>query len=218
MVQVELVTGSNLPKGYLYTKSDVEEMCKVITSSGQLSLNGWMFFSYNNMNEIRWVKSAILDALNNPEIFNSNDTYGALCNLKELIKGKNAKILKERYDIPPKYEYRSTSGINCIVDANNDDEIIIPLTAEEILDVVMELNKNRDFEYIMGSYEFHHKVMNQNCLWKFKKLYYEGDLDNLINFICKKSNERGGFQDHGVGIIRNRVRSNYLSKEGMLNE
>ena len=215
MVQVELATGSNLPKGYLYTKSDVEEMCKVIHTSGQLSLNGWMFFSYNNMDEIRWVKSAILDALNHPELFNAHDSYGALCNLKEKIKRKNAIVLKEKYDLPPKYEYRSTSGINAIVDANNDDKIIMPTTSAETLDLVMEFNKNRDVDYISQSYVFHHKIMNLNkeYLLKFKKLYLEGEFDNLIKFICNKSNERGGFQDHGVGVVRNRVLSNYLKEE-----
>lgn len=216
-MQVELDTHSSLPKGYVYTISDVEKMCKPLPSSNQLSLNGWMFFRYKNLEEVEWVKHAILDALNNPQTFNANDSYGALCNLKEKIKRCNAIVLKEQYDIPVKLEYRSSSGVNCIVDANHNDKVVIPLTAAEILDVIMDFKKNRDYDYIMNSYEFHHRVMNlnKNCLMKFKKLYFNGELNRIITFICKKSNERGGFMDHDIGVIRNRVTSNYLNMEGM---
>ena len=201
----------------VYSKEDVEKKCKIWKKSKQLGFDGWPFFTYKNLEEVKWVKAAILDALNHPETFNANDNYGALCNLKEMIKGKHAEKLRSKYGIPVKLEYRNTNGVNCIVDANHDDEIIIPLTAEESLDIIVDLNKNRKIEDIYNAYDFHHETMTIEYLEYFRKLYCKGELNKVIRFICSKSNELGGFTDYGVSIIRNRLTSHYLfdnRKEG----
>lgn len=212
-MQVDLngcATGTFNSSIKVYTKKDVEEKCKIWHKSNQLGFDGWPFFSFKNLVEVEWVKAAILDALNHPEMFNATDNYGALCNLKEMIKGKNAIVLKSRYGVPPKLEYRNCENVNCIVDANNDDAIIIPLTATEILDVVVDLNKNRSLDEIFRAYEFYHESMSFEYLERFKDLYQHGELNKLIRFICRKSNELGGFYDYGVCVIRNRLTSHYL--------
>lgn len=194
----------------IYTKEDVEKKCKIWPKSNQLGFDGWPFFSYKHPEEIDWVKSAILDALNKPETFNATDNYGALCNLKTLIKGKHAEKLRSKYGIPVKLEYRNTSEVNSIVDVNHNDKLIVPLTASEILDIIVDLNKGRKVEDIYNAYEFHHDIMTIEYLEIFKKLYYRGKLNKLISFICSKSNELGGFNDYGVDVVRNRLTSHYL--------
>lgn len=193
-----------------YTKKYVENKCKIWHKSNQMGLDGWPFFTFNDIIEVEWVKAAILDALNNPKKFNATDTYGALCNLKQKIKGKNAIVLKSKYGVPPKMEYRNKETINSIVDANRNDEIIIPLTAEEILDIIVDLNKGRKLDEIYHAYEFHHDEMSIEYLERFKDLYNHGELNKLIRFICSKSNELGGFYDYGVNVIRNRLTSHYI--------
>ena len=194
----------------VYTKEYVEKKCKIWRKSNQLGFDGWPFFTYNNLEEVDWVKNAILDALNHPENFNCRDTYGALCNLKSMIKGKNAKVLRSKYGLPIKLEYRNAYECNCIVDANHNDTIIIPLTAGEILDLIADLNKNREVNELFEVYEFHHTDVTIELLEKFERLYRKGQLNKLIKYICNKSNELGGFHDHGVGIIRNRLTSQYI--------
>lgn len=196
----------------VYTVDDVKELVKPIKSSRQISFpKGRMFCSYKNPVEIEWVRAAILDALNNPEKFNSpGDNFGATMKLQEMVKGNNCIVLRKWYDVPVKYEYRNTYEVNSIVDANHNDEVIIPLTAEEILDVIADLNKNRKPEDIFNAYEFHHKDVTIEKLNLFKTLYHQGKLNKLIRYICSKSNELGGFKDYGVSIIRNRLTSQYL--------
>lgn len=214
MVQAELnsstFSGSLIVTRKVYTMEDVEKKCKIWPKSHQLGFDGWPFFSYNHLEEIDWVKAAILDALNKPETFNARDNYGALCNLKKLIKGKKAEKLKAKYGIPCKLEYRNAYEVNCIVDANHDDQIIIPLTAGEILDLIADFNKNRDVTELFEVYEFHHKDVTIELLEKFQELYNQGKLNKIIKYICSKSNVLGGFHDYGVGIIRNRLTSQYL--------
>ena len=214
-MQAELISTDSSNRGLMitrtvYTKEDVEKKCKIWRKSKQLGFDGWPFFSYKNLEEIEWVKSAILDALNKPETFNATDNYGALCNLKNLIKGKKAEKLRSKYGIPVKLEYRNTSGINSIVDVNHNDKLIIPLTAGEILDIIADLNKGRKVEDIYKAYDFHHDTMTIEYLENFRELYRKGKLNKLISFICSKSNELGGFNDYGVSIIRNRLTSHYL--------
>ena len=215
MVQAELSSSTFNNTGFIvtrkvYTKEDVEKKCKIWPKSNQLGFDGWPFFSYKHTEEIEWVKAAILDALNKPETFNANDNYGALCNLKELIKGKNAEKLRSKYGIPVKLEYRNAYEVNSIVDANHNDQVIIPLTASEILDLIADLNKNRDVEELFNVYDFYHKEVTIELLEKFQTLYNQGKLNKLIRYICSKSNELGGFHDYGVGIIRNRLTTQYL--------
>lgn len=217
MVQAEFNTSTlNHPNPGLmitkkvYTTEDVEEKCKIWKKSNQLGFDGWPFFTYNNLEEVEWVKKAILDALNTPSTFNATDNYAALCNLKELIKGKKAEKLRAKYGIPVKLEYRNTNDVNCIVDANHNDKIIVPLTACELLDIIVDLNKKRKVEDIFNAYDFHHDTMSIEYLETFQKLYCHGKLNKLIRFICSKSNELGGFQDYGVDVVRNRLTSHYL--------
>lgn len=215
MVQAELNSNTFNSNGLLfarkvYTKEYVEKKCKIWPKSNQLGFDGWPFFSYKNLEEIDWVKNAILDALNNPESFDSRDTYGALCNLKKMIKGKNAKVLRSKYGLPIKLEYRNAYELNCIVDANHNDTVIIPLTAGEILDIIADLNKNREVSELFEVYDFHHGDVTIELLEKFQELYNKGELNKLIKYICSKSNELGGFHDYGVGIIRNRLTTQYL--------
>lgn len=194
----------------VYTKEDVEKKCKIWHKSNQLGFDGWPFFTFNDLEEVEWVKAAILDALNNPRMFNANDNYGALCNLKRKIKGKNAIVLKAKYGIPVKLEYRNAYEVNAIVDVNHNDRLIIPLTAEELLDIIVDLNKNRKIEDIYNAYDFHHETMTIEYLESFKELYCKGKLNKIIRFICSKSNELGGFTDYGVNVIRNRLTSHYI--------
>ena len=202
----------------VYAKEDVEKKCKIWKKSKQLGFDGWPFFTYKNLEEVEWVKAAILDALNHPEMFNARDNYGALCNLKHLIKNKNAEKLRSRYGIPVKLEYRNTNGVNSIVDANHNDKLIIPLTAEELLDIIVDINKGRGIEEIFYAYDFHHDTMTIEYLESFRELYCKGKLNKIIRFVCTKSNELGGFTDYGVSVIRNRLTSHYLfdnRKEGV---
>ena len=194
----------------VYTKEYVEQNCTYWKSSNQVGLNGWAICIIRNKDEIPLIQAAVLDALNHPERFNANDNYGALCNLKEYIKRGNAEKLRSRYAMPVKLEYRNVQGINSIVDANHDDKIIIPLTAGEILDVIVDLNKNRDIEEIYYAYEFNHETMTIEYLEQFQEYYYKGELNKIVKFICSKSNELGGFVDYGFDIIRNRLTSHYL--------
>lgn len=215
MVQAEFNSSTFSSNGLVvnrkvYTMEDVEKKCKIWPKSNQMGLDGWPFFSYKNIVEVEWVKAAIVDALNKPELFGASDTYGALCNLKEKIKGKNAEVLRETYGIPPKLEYRNNKNVNQIVDANHNDELVIPLTASEILDVIADLNKNRSIDEIMGAYDFHHNNMNRDFLKLFHDYYKKGMLNKLIKYICSKSNELGGFKDYGVDDVRNRLTSQYL--------
>ena len=215
MVQAELNSSTFSSTGFIitrkvYTKEDVEKKCKVWKKSNQLGFDGWPFFSYKKLEEIEWVKAAILDALNKPETFNATDNYGALCNLKELIKGKNAGKLQAKYGIPMKLEYRNAYEVNSIVDANHDDRVIIPLTAGEILDLIADLNKNREVSELFEVYEFYHGDVTIELLEKFQRYYNQGKLNKIIRYICSKSNELGGFHDYGVGIIRNRLTTQYL--------
>ena len=213
MVQVELDSCDSsglMVSRKIYTMQDVENKCNIWRKSNQLGLDGWPFFTFNNEEEIEWVKLAILDALNKPVMFKASDSYGALCNLKKLIKGKNAIVLKSKYALPCKLEYRNKEDVNAIVDVNHNDKIIIPLTAEEILDIIADFNKSRSVEEIYNVYDFHHETMTIEHLKEFKKLYYNCKLNKLIKFICSKSNELGGFYDYGVGIIRNRLTSQYV--------
>lgn len=214
MVHAEL-NNSTFKQGFMvtrkmYTKEDVEKKCKIWHKSNQLGFDGWPFFTYKNLEEVEWVKSAILDALNNPGTFQASDTYGALCNLKEFIKGKNAEKLKPKYGIPLKLEYRNSQGVNSIVDANHDDKVIIPVTASELLDLIADLNKNRKPSDIFEVYDWYHKDVTIESLELFYTYYKQCKLNKLIKYICSKSNELGGFQDYGVGIIRNRLTSQYL--------
>ena len=214
MVQAKL-NNSTFKQGFMvtrkmYTKEDVEKKCKIWHKSNQLGFDGCPFFTYKNLEEVEWVKSAILDALNNPGTFQASDTYGALCNLKKLIKGKNAEKLKAKYGIPLKLEYRNSQGVNSIVDANHDDKVIIPVTASELLDLIADLNKNRKPSDIFEFYDWYHKEVTIESLELFHNYYKQCKLNKLIKYICSKSNEIGGFQDYGVGIIRNRLTSQYL--------
>lgn len=213
MVQVDLnghSTDSIKVSRKVYTMEDVDGMCKIWRKSNQLGLDGWAFCTYKNLTEVEWVKAAILDALNNPETFNATDNYGALCNLKAMIKGKNAIVLRDKYGVPQKLEYRNVMGINSIVDANHDDCVIIPVTAEEILDLIADINKNHKLEDIFDAYNFYHVDMTLEKMELFKKYYNQGKLNKIIRYICSKSNELGGFHDYGVDTIRNRLTTQYL--------
>lgn len=215
MVQAELNSSTLKGNGLIitrkvYTKEYVDKKCKIWVKSRQLGFDGWPFCSYKHLEEIEWVKCAILDALNNPETFNARDNYAALCNLKDLIKGSKAEKLRSKYAVPVKLEYRNTSGVNCIVDVNHGDKLVVPLTAGELLDVIADLNKGRSVEDIFEVYDFYHGMMTIEYLEKFKALYCSGKLNKVIRFICGKSNDLGGFHDYGVGVIRNRLTSYYL--------
>ena len=109
-----------------------------------------------------------------------------------------------------KLEYRNSQGVNSIVDANHDDKVIIPVTASELLDLIADLNKNRKPSDIFEFYDWYHKEVTIESLELFHNYYKQCKLNKLIKYICSKSNEIGGFQDYGVGIIRNRLTSQYL--------
>lgn len=194
----------------VYTKEYVEKKCKIWHKSNQLGFDGWPFFTFNDLEEVEWVKAAILDALNNPGMFNASDNYGALCNLKRKIKGKKAIVLKAKYGIPVKLEYRNAYEVNAIVDANHNDKVIIPLTAGEILDLIADINKNRNVSELFEFYEFYHGEVSIELLEKFERLYSQGKLNKIIKYICTKSNDLGGFHDYGVSVIRNRLTSQYI--------
>ena len=196
----------------IYTMEDIDHLVKLIPSSRQISFpKGRMFCSYKQEHEINWVKAAILDALNNPEkFFCPGDTFGATMKLQEMIKGNNCIVLKKWYDLPQKLEYRNNYNVNAIVDANNNDTVIIPVTAEEILDLIADLNKHRKVEDIFIAYEFYHESMTLEKLELFQSYYKKGKLNKIIRYICSKSNDLGGFHDYGVNVIRNRLTSQYL--------
>ena len=197
----------------IYSMSDVEEMMNLIESSYQITIHTWKLGTCNDLAEYELVKKAVLDALNNPEKFNApNDSFGALVNLRKKIKKNNCKVLYSEYGLPVKLEYRNTSDVNCIVDANHADKVIIPLTARELLDIVADLNKNHDVEDIYNAYlqEFHHETITIEHLEQLRLLYFNGKLNKIIKFICSKSNELGGFVDYGVDVIHNRLTSQYL--------
>ena len=197
----------------LYSMSDVEEMMNLIESSYQITIHTWKLGTCNDLAEYELVKRAVLDALNNPEKFNSpNDSFGALVNLRRKIKKNNCKVLYSEYGLPVKLEYRNNAGVNCIVDANHSDKLIIPLTARELLDIIADLNKGHGIEDIYNAYlqEFHHEIITIEHLEQLKSLYFKGKLNKIIKFICSKSNELGGFVDYGVDVIHNRLTSQYL--------
>ena len=102
--------------------------------------------------------------------------------------------------------------MNCIVDANHADKVIIPLTARELLDIIADLNKGHGVEDIYNAYlqEFHHETITIEHLEQLRLLYFNGKLNKIIKFICSKSNELGGFVDYGVDVIHNRLTSQYL--------
>lgn len=218
MVQAELTnstfkTGSFFNTDKKYTMTDIEEMMNLIESSNQITLHTWKLGTCNNNTEYEWVKRAVLDACNTPEKFDSpGDTLGAIINLRKMIKKNNCNVLRGRYGMTPKYEYRNQYLHNFIVDANNHDEIIIPLTAREILDIIADLNKGHSISKIYDSYleDFHHDTVTMEHLELLKKLYYKGELNKLIKFICSKSNELGGFVDYGVEVLRNCLTSQYI--------
>lgn len=144
MVQAELNSSTLKGNGLIitrkvYTKEYVDKKCKIWVKSRQLGFDGSPFCLYKHLEEIEWVKCAILDALNNPETFNAGDNYAALCNLKDLIKGSKAEKLRSKYAVPVKLEYRNAKGVNCIVDVNHGDKLVVPLTSGELLDVIADL-------------------------------------------------------------------------------
>lgn len=197
----------------VYTMEDVDKMMNLIESSNQITIHTWKLGTCNDRSEYEMVKKAVLDALNHPEKFNSStDTFGALVNLRKKIRKNNCSVLFEEYGLPAKYEYRNTHGINCIVDANNNDSMIVPVTASELLNLIADFNKNHNIEDIYDAYlqEFHHDNVTIEHLELLKKLYYQGKLNKVIKFICTKSNKLGGFVDHGVDIIHSRLTSQYL--------
>lgn len=212
MVQVELTDcTSNIQfTKKVYTREEVEGMVKLWKSSGQVSIMGMAIGTPKNTTEEKWIRAAIFDALNKPELYGCKcDTFGALMVLRNMIKNKKAHVLSKWYNLPIKYEYRNNFGVNAIVDANQDDEIIFPLVASEVLDVIADLNKNRTTREIYANYTFYHDICLED-LEKFKVAYNKGVLNRLIKYICSKSNEIGGFKDYGVDVIRNRLTSQYL--------
>ena len=213
MVQAELTNigpSSIQVSRKLYSHDEVNEMVK-LWSTGQVSIMGMAIGSPINHREEQWIRAAIFDALNYPEKFNcKNDNFGALMVLRDLIKNKNAKVLGEWYKLPVKLEYRNNYGVNAIVDVNHDDEVIFNLVAFEVLDVIADLIKNRSVEDIFSNYDFYHDDVDVEDLRKFKEAYMSGALNKLIKYICRKSNELGGFKDYGVNVIRNRVTSQFI--------
>ena len=195
----------------LYSKNEVEDMISV-WSTGQVALCGMNIGSAHNKYEEEWIKAGIFDALNHPEKFDCecNDTFGALMVLKDRISGGNVSVLKDEYGIPPCYEYRNNKGVNAIVDVNHDDEVVFPFTAGEVLDIICDLNKNRSVDDILRSYDFYHGGVTGSVLVDFNAAYVGRELNRLVKHICHKSNELGGFMDHGVGVLRNRLTSQYL--------
>ena len=204
----------------IYPMNDVEEMMNLIESSNQITIHTWKLGTCNGKSEFEMVKKAVLDALNHPEKFNSPmDSFGALVNLREKIKKNNCKVLSEEYGLPMKLEYRNTSGVNCIVDANHDDRIVIPLTARELLDIIADFNKGHSPEDIYNAYlqEFHHGSITIEHLEYFMALYSHDKINKIIKFICRKSNDLGGFVDYGVGILHNCLTSQYLHDSRKVN-
>ena len=211
MVQVELETNSNnvgVPGGRRWSREEVKSMVKIIKTSGQVSLNGWMFCKYYRDEQVDWVISAIMDTLNN-----SDDSFRGLLKLKESLKGGNVQILRSKYSTPKILKYSSTAGVNCIYDAESG-KCFIPVTASEILDLTWDIKKGRSIDFIMRSYDFYHEAMNREYLERFIDVYSHKELNKLINFICVKSNREGGFVDHGVGVVRNRDVVTHVFLEG----
>ena len=211
MVQVELETNSNnvgVPGGRRWSREEVKSMVKIIKTSGQVSLNGWMFCKYYRDEQVEWVISAIMDTLNN-----SDDSFRGLLKLKESLKGGNVKILRSKYATPKLLKYSSTAGVNCIYDAESG-KCFIPVTASEILDLTWDIKKGRSIDFIMRSYDFYHDAMNREYLDRFIDCYSHKELNKLIRFICAKSNGEGGFVDHGVGVVRNRDVVTHVFLEG----
>lgn len=215
MVQVDL-NSSNFNSKYnvskqRYTRKEVASMVKVIKTSGQVSLNGWMFCKYYHDDQVPWVIDAITDTLNK-----SPDTFRGLLKLKEFLKGGKIHLLRDKYGTKI-LKYVSSSKRNCIIESRNPDGCFIPLTASEILDLTIDIKKKRSVDFIMRSYDFYHDEMNQEYLERFIDCYKHKELNTLINFICKLSNSEGGFKDHDVSVIRNRNAVDYICK-GDINE
>ena len=152
MGQVELEncsTGTINVSRKIYTLGDIQKISKPIRNQTQFSFKGWSFCSIKNMIEYDWMEKAIVDTLNKPEAWGCpGDNYAALLKLQEYVSGNNCIRLKKWYGIPERYEYRNAYDLNCIVDANHDDKIIIPLTARETLNTITDLIKNRSIEEI----------------------------------------------------------------------
>ena len=203
MVQVELETKNNdgnvgVSGGRVWSREEVKSMIKIIKTSGQVSLNGWMFCKYYREEEVNWVIGAITDTLNNSE-----DTFRGLLKLKESLKGGKIESLRSKYATPKILKYSSTAGVNCIYDADSG-RCFIPVTASEILDLTLDIRKGRSLDFIMRSYDFYHEAMNREYLERFVDVYTHKELNKLIKFICAYSNREGGFVDHGVSVVRNR--------------
>lgn len=204
MVQVELETKNNgILSRHVYSRAEVKSMVKIIRTSHQVSLLGWMFCKYYDEEQVDWVIGAITDTLNN-----SNDTFKGLRDLKHSLKGGKIEILRSKYAVPRVLKYSSQKNVNSIYDAESS-KCFIPVTAGEILDLILDLKKGRDVNYLM-SYDFHHKDMNYEYLERFIDAYHHKDLNKIIKWICMKSNREGGFVDYGVGVIRNRRAEDYL--------
>lgn len=154
--------------------------------------------------QVDWIIDAITDTLNK-----SNGSYFALLELKESLKGGKIEILRSKYATPKILKYSSTMNINSVYDAGTG-KCFIPVTASEILDLILDLKKGRTIDYLMSSYDFYHKDMNREYLERFIDAYMHKELNKLIKFICMKSNVEGGFVDHGVGVIRNRRVEDYI--------
>lgn len=186
------------------SREDIRKLVKKIDSSRQVSLNGWMFCKFYSDEQVDWIIDAITDTLNK-----SNGSYFALLELKESLKGGKIEILRSKYATPKILKYSSTMNINSVYDAGTG-KCFIPVTASEILDLILDLKKGRTIDYLMSSYDFYHKDMNREYLERFIDAYMHKELNKLIKFICMKSNVEGGFVDHGVGVIRNRRVEDYI--------
>lgn len=190
--------------GRVCSREDIRKLVKKIDSSNQISLNGWMFCKFYKEEHVDWIINAITDTLNK-----SNGSYFALLDLKKSLKGGNIEILRSKYATPKILKYSSTMNVNSVYNAE-DGKCFIPVTASELLDLVLDIKKGRSIDYFMGSYDFYHKDMNREYLERFIDAYNHKELNRIIKFICKKSNLDGGFVDHGVGVIRNRRVEDYL--------
>lgn len=203
-VDLDMDFEHKLPQGKVCSREDIRKLVKKIDSSRQVSLNGWMFCKFYSDEQVDWIIDAITDTLNN-----HNGSYFALLELKESLKGGKIESLRSKYAVPKILKYSSTMNVNSIYDANNG-KCFIPVTASEILDLILDIKKGRSLAYIFGSYNFHHKDMNREYLERFINAYTHKELNKLIKFICTKSNQEGGFVDHGVDVIRNRRVEDYL--------
>ena len=203
-VDLDMKFNNLFPNKRVCSREDIRKLVKKIDSSNQISLNGWMFCKFYKDEQVDWIINAITDTLNK-----SNGSYFALLDLKKSLKGGNIEILRSKYATPKILKYSSTMNVNSVYDAETG-KCFIPVTASELLDLVLDIKKGRSIDYFMGSYDFYHKDMNREYLERFIDAYNHKELNRVIKFICKKSNLDGGFVDHGVGVIRNRKVEDYL--------